>query len=157
MSEKEDLVAVVDGAALIENILNQAIEEFCAPAKNRFQFFWDVILDSSILPMGSKAKVAMAISQTLKYKLDQESIHKVMSLRNAFAHHKTQSHPVMVVGKTSDQNSSHFELQVISNSGNISRQKREDALAEFKKVSAAAKKSLVGLLDLIKSSNDADS
>jgi hypothetical protein len=44
MSEQSDLVHVVDRAALIENILNQVIEDFCEPRKEPFMFFWNVIL-----------------------------------------------------------------------------------------------------------------
>lgn len=154
MSDQEDLVAVVDGTALIENLLNQVIENFCAPAQNRFAFFWSVVLDSSIIPIGSKAKVAMAISQELHFKLNQNAIHNVMTLRNAFAHHKTGSHPVMVVGKSPDENSVHYELQVISNSGRLFRKRRHDALAEFKASYAEAKTSLVELLATIKAANN---
>lgn len=108
MDQKEDLVDVVDRTALIENLLNQVIEDYCAPREDRRRFLWDVVLDSSIMPIGSKAKVAMAVAQKLQYKLDQQAIHDVMALRNAFAHHKTGSHPVFRVGKTAAENELHF-------------------------------------------------
>jgi hypothetical protein len=99
MPTDKDLVDVIDRTALIENILNQVIEAFCEPRQEPFMFFWNVILDSSIMPMGSKVKVVMAIAQEMNVKLDQKSVHSVMSLRNAFAHHPSDSHPVLVVGK----------------------------------------------------------
>lgn len=154
MSDKEDLVFAIDGTALIENLLNQVIVNFCAPTQNRFYFFWNVVLDSSIMPIGSKTKIAMAISQELHFKLNQNAIHNVMSLRNSFAHHKTGSHPVMVAGKSPDENSIHYQLQVISNSGRLSRKRRYDALAEFKSFYAEAKTSLVDLLAVIKAKSN---
>jgi hypothetical protein len=150
VSDQNDLVHVVDRAALIENILNQVIEDFCEPRKEPFMFFWNVILDSSIMPMGSKVKVASAIAQELDVKLEQDALHKVMALRNAFAHHNTGSHPVISVGKTEEDSKIHYELQVLSNSGTLSRKRREDALSEFDAAFRAAKESLVDLKAAIK-------
>lgn len=150
MSEQSDLVHVVDRAALIENILNQVIEDFCEPRKEPFMFFWNVILDSSIMPMGSKVKVAAAIAQELNFKLEQDALHKVMALRNAFAHHKTGSHPVISAGKDEENSKIHYELQVLSNAGKLSRKRRDDALSEFNAAFLAAKESLVALKASIK-------
>jgi hypothetical protein len=115
-------------------------------------FFWNVVLDSSIMSMGSKVKVAVAIAQEINVKLDQKSIHSVMSLRNAFAHHPSNSHPVLVVGKTFAEDESHYQLQILSNSGELSTKRRKDALDEFNSSYDLAKSSLVGLLDTIKAS-----
>ncbi len=157
MSNKTDLLAlVIDRTALIENLLNQVIENFCAPRKQAFMFFWNVLLDSSIMPIGSKAKVAMAIAQELGAKLDQKSIHAVMSLRNAFAHHKIGSHPVVSVGASPKDSQVHYELQIISNSGKLSRKRRDDALSEFNSSYQFAKGSLVALLEAVKSRRAAD-
>jgi hypothetical protein len=145
-------VDVIDRTALIENIINQIIEAFCEPRQEPFMFFWNVILDSSIMPFGSKVRVVMAIAQEMNVKLDQNSIHTVMSLRNAFAHHPSDSHPVMVVGKTPAEDASHYELQILSSSGKLSRKRRKDAVDEFNSSYNLAKVSLVGLLDKIKSS-----
>ena len=143
-------VDVIDRTALIENILNQIIETFCEPREDPFMFFWNVILDSSIMPLGSKVRVVMAIAQEMNIKLDQKSIHSVISLRNAFAHHPSNSHPVLAVGRNPEEDQSHYELQILSNSGKLSRKRRDDALVEFNSSYNSAKASLVGLLDKIK-------
>jgi hypothetical protein len=145
------VVLVINRTALIENLLNQVIERYCAPPSDRWEFFWTVLLDSAIMPTGAKAKVAMAVAQAIGFKLDPKPIHRVMALRNAFAHHQTDAHATLVVGKTPDEDSSHFELHVITNSGRISRVTRQDALNEFSTVYACAKASLVALRDAITS------
>ena len=150
MPAENDLADVIDRTDLIENILSQIIEAFCEPRKDRFMFFWSVLLDSSIMPMGSKVKVAMAISQEMKFKLDQKALHSVISLRNAFAHQPTNSHPVLVIGKTSDEDEMHLQLQILSSSGKISMMRRQDALAKFNESYKVAKTSLVALLNTIK-------
>jgi len=152
MATDGDLLHVIDRTALIENILNQIIEVFCEPRQEPFMFFWNVILDSSIMPMGSKVKVVAAIAQEMNVKLDQKSIHGVMALRNAFAHHPLDSHPVVTVGKTPAEDESHFQLQILSNSGKLSRKRRKDALDEFNSSYKLAKASLVGLRDTVKAS-----
>ena len=117
---ENDVSKVIDRTALIENILNQVILNYSAPRKDAFNFFWDVLLDSSIMPLGSKVKVAMAISQELNIKLKQDSLHKVLSYRNAFAHHSLNSHPTLAVGKTPEEDKAYYSFQVIKNSGKIS-------------------------------------
>jgi hypothetical protein len=151
MATDRGLADIIDRTALIENILNQVIETFCEPRREPFMFFWNVILDSSVMPMGSKVKVAMAIAQELKFKLDQNSIHNVVSLRNAFAHQPTNAHQVLVAGKTPAEDAIHPQLQILSSSGKISRKRRRDALAEFNSSYKRAKESLVGLLKTAKS------
>lgn len=150
MSEHSDLVHVVDHTALIENILNQVIEDFCEPRQERFMFFWNVILDSSVMPMGSKVRVAAAIAQELDFKLDQNALHKVMALRNAFAHQKTSSHPVISASQADEESKIHYELQVLSNAGKLSRKRREEALSEFNAAFSVAKGNLVALKASIK-------
>ncbi|MGI8732847.1 MAG: hypothetical protein ACR2LM_06050 [Pyrinomonadaceae bacterium] len=88
----------------------------------------------------------MAISQELKTTLENDAIHRVVSLRNAFAHHATNSHPVLTVGVTPEDDQSHYTLQIISNSGKITKKRRRDALADFNAAYESAKKSLLALL-----------
>jgi hypothetical protein len=156
MSRTLDLALVIDRTALIENMLNQVIEGFCAPQKRAFPFFWNVVLDSSIMPLGSKVKVAMAIAQELRVKLDQNALHSVISLRNAFAHHGIGSHPVCSVGMTPEEDRVHYELQVVANSGKVSRMRREAALASFNSSYQDARESLASLLKAIKGRNAPD-
>lgn len=145
-----DLALVIDRTALVENMLNQVIEQFCCPRKEAFSFFWGVVLDSSIMPMGAKVKVAMAISQELDAKLNQKALHNLISLRNAFAHHSVNSHPTMFIGKIPEENKSYYTLQIISNSGKVSRKRREEAFDDFNSSYEMAKESLAGLLEAIK-------
>jgi hypothetical protein len=95
-------------------------------------------------------KIAMAISQELKTDLDQNALHNVVSLRNAFAHHPTNSNPVLSVGKTREEDRLHYTLQIISNSGKVTRKRRDEALVDFTSSYDTAKKSLLALLERIR-------
>ncbi|OGO30277.1 MAG: hypothetical protein A2Z16_12790 [Chloroflexi bacterium RBG_16_54_18] len=149
MPYNDDVIHVINRTALLENLLNQVIENYCSPRKDRFVFFWTVILDTSIMPMASKIKVAMAISQKLDFDLKQNPLHDLLSYRNAFAHHATDAHPMLMVGRTADEERSQFELHIISSSGKIKRLSRESALAEFDHCYKEAKESLLGLRNAV--------
>ena len=146
----DDLETIINRTALIESLLNQAIVEFCNPQKVEFDFFWTVLLNSSIMPIAGKVKVANAISQRLGTKLDNNALQNVIKYRNAFAHHRTNSHPVVTVGLTEEETEMHYTLLIISQSGKVTKERREDALAKFYSSCEAAKKSLAGLIDHIR-------
>lgn len=145
-----DLSQVVDRTALIENLLNQVILKYSSPRKEAFEFFWNILLDSSIMPLGSKIKAVMAISQQFGVKLKQDSLHKVVSLRNAFAHHALDSHTTFVVGQTPDKSKEYYMLQTISHSGKTSQIRRDLALGEFNNHFKIAKETLIQLRDTVK-------
>ncbi len=142
---KNDVSTVIDRTALIENIISGIILKYTAPRDEAFNFFWDILLDSSVMPLGSKLKAVMVISQSLNIKLKSNSLHNVLSYRNAFAHHELSSHQVVLVGKTPKDDKVHCELQVIKSSGKLERVPREVALEKFNKHYAIAKKSLIEL------------
>jgi hypothetical protein len=146
----DELAHIVNRTSLIESLLNQAIVEFCNPEKVEFDFFWTVLLNSSIMTIAGKVKVANAISQRLNTKLDNAALQDVMKYRNAFAHHRTNSHPVITVGAAQEVTQVHYTLLIISQSGKVTNERREDALARFDSSCEAAKKSLVGLIDQIR-------
>ena len=150
MTKHHDVANVVDRTALIENIINQVIEAFCEPRAEPFGFFWNVILDSSIMPLGSKVKVVSAIAHEVEFKLDREEIHNVLALRNAFAHHPLNSHQVVVVAKNPEENRVFSQLQILKSSGKLERKAREHAHTEFNSSFVAAKDSLVGLLAAVR-------
>jgi hypothetical protein len=151
MQLNNDVSQVIDRTALIENMLNQVIHGYASPQKEKFEFFWNVLLDSSIIPLGSKVKVAMAIAQQLNVKMDQKPLHRVMAFRNAFAHHALDSHPNLAVGKAPVDDQLNFMLHIIESSGKTERKGRKQALVEFNESYEAAKNALTELLDAIKS------
>jgi hypothetical protein len=143
MSANDDVIHVIDRTALIENLLNQAIEKYCSPRKEAFPLFWSVILDSSIMPMGAKIKVAMAIAQETSIKLKDNSLHDLIMYRNAFAHHAVDAHPTLVVAKNPEQDEVRYMLHIIKYSGRIQQISRDEALNKFDACYDQAKQSLV--------------
>ena len=149
MLGNDDVIRVINRTALIENLLNQVIQRYCCPRKEAFTLFWSVVLNSSIMPLGPKVKVAMAIAQEIDVKLKQDPLHKLISYRNAFAHHSVDAHPTFYVGKYPEQHEMHYELHVILNSGKMQRIRRDKALKDFDNLFDQAKQSLVELINAI--------
>lgn len=146
---KADVVDVIDRAALIENIINQVIVGYCKPRKEAWEFMWSIVLDTSVMPLGAKVKVVMAIANEMSFKLEKNELHRVIALRNAFAHHASDAHPVLAVGRTPEENTSYFQFWVLENSGKISRRKRHEAFAEFNTAYCKARDSLGELKKMV--------
>lgn len=145
-----DVVDVIDRAVLIENVVNQIIIGYCKPRKEAWSFMWSIVLDTSVMSLGAKVKIVMAISHEIGFKLDKNSLHRVISLRNSFAHNASNAHPVFVVGRTPDEDTSHLQFLVLESSGKVTRIKRHEAFVEFSAVYHAARDSLVQLKKLIR-------
>lgn len=150
MNSSNDLTYIIDRTANIENLLDQIIVNFLCPRKEAFFFFWSVILNSSIMTLGAKVTTVMAIAQECNYKLNQNSLHSVISFRNAFAHNSTNAHPEIMVGVEPEDTEIHYTLRIVKSSGKTEVKKREHALEEFNKAFKNAKESLLPLRDITK-------
>lgn len=107
------------------------------------------MLDSSIMPLGSKIKVVMAISQKVELRVKSSPLHKVISVRNAFAHHGTSSHPTLYAGKGLQDDGMEYHFQIITQSGKVERKTREEALEEFNTAFLEAKNQLIEIRDKV--------
>lgn len=145
-----DLVDVIDRTAHIENLLNQIITDYCAPRRKAWEFMWSIVLDTSVVSLGAKVKVVMAVANEVGFRLKKDPLHRIIALRNAFAHHATNAHPVLVVGRTPEETTSHLQFWVLESSGKINRLERNEAFAEFNQAYSMAKKSLVELRNLVR-------
>ncbi len=150
MNLDNDLSRVIDRTSLIENILDQIISNYILPSEKTKDFFWDVVLDSSIISLGSKLKLVKVIAFKLHIKLKQNDLHTVISYRNAFAHHDIQSHPRGIVNRGAEDCETTFNLHIIRNSGKTELINRKDAIIEFDTCFFKAKESLLELNDAIK-------
>jgi hypothetical protein len=147
---KDVIGHVIDRTALIENMLNQVIYSYIRPSQDAFQFFWDVLLDGSIITLGAKIKIANAISHQLNSKkLKDGSLHDLVSYRNAFSHHATNAHPTLIVGRKPEGDELHYMLHILKPSGKTESKTRDQALVEFDKNFELAKNLLRDLLDAI--------
>ena len=99
--------------------------------------------------VGRKGKVVMAVSHEMGFNLEKNALHRVIALRNAFAHHASDAHPVLAVGPTPEEDTSYLQFWVLEGSGKISRVKRHEAFAEFNAAYQKARDSLVQLKNMV--------
>jgi hypothetical protein len=145
----QDLVTVINRAGLIENLLNQIISDYCGPRKDSWVFMWNVVLDTSVMPLGSKLKVVMAVAQELKFKLPKDALNKVVQLRNSFAHHTTNAHPAVSIGRTPEEDSYYNQFYTLDGNGVLKSTKRHEAFETFNQSYQIAKQTLGELRNLV--------
>lgn len=140
-----DLVAVINRADHIENLFNQIISDYIGPRQEAWAFMWHVVLDTSVMTLGAKQKVVMAIAHEMGVKLEKNSLMMVIQLRNSFAHHRTNAHPIYVVGKTPEEDRLYSQFYTLDTNGVLNKRKRHDAFEDFTKYYRIAKVALVEL------------
>lgn len=77
---------VVENMKDIEIMLDNIILDYIAP-KN-LKFTRDIILNSSITSIGTKIKILKTICHESKEEKDFTNLHKLLNIRNVFAHGK---------------------------------------------------------------------
>jgi hypothetical protein len=144
---ESDLVVVIDQSANIEKLMTRIIFSYCSPRHDARPFMWNIVLDSSVMSLGAKAKVVMAIAHELDFKFEKDALHRVLELRNAFAHHATDAN--LSMGVTMDGEVDFFhEFWILRSSGKLEKKRRKQAFEEFKQAYSKAQQSLVGLANL---------
>jgi hypothetical protein len=142
-----DLVVVIDRSANIEKLMTRIIFSYCSPRQDARPFMWNIVLDSSVMTLGAKAKVVMAIAQELEFKFEKDALHRVLELRNAFAHHATDANFAMGMGPEGETEF-FYEFWVLRSSGKLEKKKRHQAFEEFNKAYSVAQQSLVKLANV---------
>jgi hypothetical protein len=151
-----DVAIVIDRTDLIENIIDQIITKYVSPRKEIYTFFRIVVLNHSIISLGGKVKLVKLIAKDIGSELDVQPIYMVLRYRNAFAHHRLQSHPTIMVGKNPDEDKSEYQLVVMTNS-KVVRESRETALKKFNENYILAKDKLIRLRNELVSYLDSES
>ena len=75
----------------IESLMKSLITSYIQPEKSKKEFMEAYLLHSTIISFGSKLKIIKQINADQKWfsKKDFEKFHKLISIRNAFAHSTT--------------------------------------------------------------------
>lgn len=123
---------VVELCNQIELYMTAIIEAYVEPRADREEFFRAYVLNSAIVSFSGKMKIVFAVNKNLKLvKIDKNVFHRVMSLRNAFAHNDLISG--IQVDKTTDSTEPNVVvLESIRGDGSMEIITRDDAYQEFK-------------------------
>jgi hypothetical protein len=146
---EQDLVAVINRADHIENLFNQIISDYIGPREETWTFMWHVLLDTSVMTLGAKQKAVMAIAHEMGIKLEKNPLMMVIQLRNSFAHHRTNAHPIYVVGKTPEEDRMYSQFYTLDSNGVLNKRRRHEAFEDFIKYYRIAKAALLELRDKV--------
>ena len=83
-----DVIQKLNG---IESLMKSLITSYIQPEKSKKEFMEDYFLHSTIINFGSKLKIIKQINANQKWfsSKDFENFHKLINIRNAFAHSTT--------------------------------------------------------------------
>lgn len=139
---------VIEQCNRIEQYLKAIIEAYVLPRDDRQEFFRSHVLNSSIIPFGGKVKLVIAINKDLDLvKLNNDSLHKIMQLRNAFAHNDIISGVKVDLSKeVTDPGAITIGLESISGNGALKYVTRDEAFKEFQNVYQTSENSLKEML-----------
>lgn len=142
---EQDLVSVINRADHIENLFNQIISDYISPREDSWAFMWHVVLDTSVMTLAAKQKVVMAIAHEMGVNLEKNPLIMVIQLRNSFAHHRTNAHPMLMVGKTPEEDKMYSQLYTLDSNGILNRRRRHEAFEDFTKYYKIANAALLEL------------
>jgi hypothetical protein len=132
---KMETAFVIERANYIEYVLKKILIKYISPPDDRVLFLNDIILNNSMLNFGAKVKAFLYLVEKNKWeKIKQEHFHKIINVRNAFAHCDTVTQNIKI---TMDDNGcsqvadAYYYLESVKSSGKFIQTKREDALHEF--------------------------
>lgn len=81
---------IIHEAGKIENLLDDIIAEYFISDMNLESFFRKTILNTC-LEFGKKVRIVSQIAKKESLRFDSEPFHRIMSIRNAFAHNDLSS------------------------------------------------------------------
>lgn len=132
----------------IELYLKAIIEAYVAPRADREAFFRAYVLNNAIVSFSAKVKIVLAINRKeCVVRLDSDALHKIMNLRNAFAHNdlisgiRVEDQPM-----GDDPPAESVVLESIKGNGKLETITRKDAFDQFQQAHAQVESSLREML-----------
>lgn len=132
--------------------MKRVIEAYIRPADDRRLFFRAYLLNNSVVALSAKLKLIFAINNELSLvKIDRHSFHRLLAIRNAFAHNDIGSG--FRVGVPEDPQSSvseHIVMESIKSDGSTEIITRAEALREFESVLTNVQEALRTMLEKLR-------
>lgn len=135
MNYEEKIGDVIEKTKHIEYILNCIIGNFVSPKE--VGFFDNIILNSSIIPIGVKVKIIKTICKIHNEDYNLDNLHKLINLRNLFAHESSYV-------DSYDQGML-VKINELKNDGSYNEKEFEETYKRFLKIYLEVKKGIIKL------------
>jgi hypothetical protein len=134
-SDRKDVVYVISVFNNIEDSLTRLlIGEIGAP-KEKEPFLREILFNNAILPFSAKVKLFLHLRAANNWpKIDQSKLHRLMHIRNQFAHSQRSHHATVQIDQEKNESSIVNEkimISSVSGSGQLVAVDVKDALDEF--------------------------
>lgn len=130
-----EIAFVIDQTNSIEYELKQIIAAYITKDKEKREFVSSILLHNTIVNLGTKFRLLQSIveQEDIPKINDSNCFHRLVEIRNAFAHGDTVTHHLDVndFGDGSAETKSYYLLNSVSSSGKLKEVTREEALSEF--------------------------
>lgn len=147
-SHRPDREFVIDRFNYIESILTEIIVSYINPPSDRRNLLKSVIFNTSITSFASKVKIFSHMNATECWiDLKRESLHRIMHIRNQFAHSGAQW---AIVDKDTGISRVCIMLESVSGNGKLEQVDSEVALDEFTQMIVEIKEKLHVVLKTLK-------
>ncbi|HLA74421.1 MAG TPA: hypothetical protein VJM76_00730 [Gammaproteobacteria bacterium] len=127
---------VLDQSNRLEQIMKEIITSYIRPRERTKDFVEINVLNNSVVSFASKIKLILAINNREGLvKLDQNKLHRLLSIRNAFAHNDVISGIRVHVPHDPGQSTKvYMVLDRMKGDGGVETLSRDDAYADFYKI-----------------------
>ncbi|CAK8724298.1 hypothetical protein GCAAIG_14325 [Candidatus Electronema halotolerans] len=135
--DREDLVFVVDRFNALEDNLTSILTREIGVPKEQESFVRDIVFNNTIVSFSAKVKLFLHLRSIRNWpKIDPKDFHRLMHIRNQFAHcNPTQYiHVTMNKGDKPVQSEVKIMLESLSNAGEIVSVESSIALKEFTEI-----------------------
>lgn len=146
--EQKEIAFVIERTNYIEYQIKEIITTYLQTNKSKRDFVKNILLNNGILNLGAKIKLLMYISDNEGWNIDKDIFHRIITIRNAFAHNDTvhENISITMINKNEVNNVEFYmTLDTVKSSGKLERIKRQDALQEFTNKYVVAKDFLDGI------------
>jgi len=132
--EQKEIAFVIERTNYIEYQIKEIIMSYLQVDKNKGNFVKNILLNSGIISLGAKLKLLIHICDSKKWDVDKNLFHKIIEIRNAFAHNDTVTTNISINMTKKDKVKNvdvYMNLNMVDGSGKLKKVKRQIALQEF--------------------------
>jgi hypothetical protein len=136
-NDREDLVFVIDRFNALEDNLTSILTREIGVPKERESFVRDIVFNNTIVSFSAKVKLFLHLRSIRGWpKIDPQQFHRLMNIRNQFAHCNPKECIHIEIKKKDATVQSRIELMLesLSNAGEIVSVDPSTALQEFTKI-----------------------
>jgi hypothetical protein len=134
-SDRKDVVYVISVFNAVEESLTRLLIRVIAAPKEKEGFLKDILFNNAILPFSAKVKLLRHIQAVNDWpKIDANAFHRLMHIRNQFAHSQRSHHVTVQIDKEKNESrivEDKVMISSVTGSGQLIAVDAKEALEEF--------------------------